>query len=194
MGIPPLPDPEWLQAGALAGALDSPCGGTLDFFDFFDFLAECFASKTSVASVPARERSVQGIHRCRVSPSTSLNHTYMILFGEVGIYTVSRNCASSGALLFAGDDVDARLLPKRSLTLLTALIRLGSKQVAMAPLPKAYQYGTLPRLHAVRLLELRVWVGVSIRVTHNPELLNRPGFAQPPPPQKKKEKALVTFL
>ena len=35
MGIPPLPDPEWLQAGALAGALDSPCGGTLDFFDFF---------------------------------------------------------------------------------------------------------------------------------------------------------------
>ena len=161
MGIPPLPDPEWLQAGALAGALDSPCGGTLDFFDFFDFLAECFASKTSVASVPARERSVQGIHRCRVSPSTSLNHTYMILFGEVGIYTVSRNCASSGALLFAGDDVDARLLPKRSLTLLTALIRLGSKQVAMAPLPKAYQYGTLPRLHAVRLLELRVWVGVA---------------------------------
>ena len=167
MGIPPLPDPEWLQAGALAGALDSPCGGTLDFFDFFhffdffDFLAECFASKTSVASVPARERSVQGIHRCRVSPSTSLNHTYMILFGEVGIYAVSRNCASSGALLFAVDDVDARLLPKRSLTLLTALIRLGSKQVAMAPLPKAYQYGTLPRLHAVRLLELRVWVGVA---------------------------------
>ena len=131
------------------------------FFDFFDFLAECFASKTSVASVPARERSVQGIHRCRVSPSTSLNHTYMILFGEVGIYAVSRNCASSGALLFAVDDVDARLLPKRSLTLLTALIRLGSKQVAMAPLPKAYQYGTLPRLHAVRLLELRVWVGVA---------------------------------
>ena len=37
MGIPPLPDPEWLQAGALAGALDSPCGGTLDFFDFFRF-------------------------------------------------------------------------------------------------------------------------------------------------------------
>ena len=37
MGIPPLPDPEWLQAGALAGALDSPGGGTLDFFDFFDF-------------------------------------------------------------------------------------------------------------------------------------------------------------
>ena len=35
VGIPPLPDPEWLQAGALAGALDSPCGGTLDFFDFF---------------------------------------------------------------------------------------------------------------------------------------------------------------
>ena len=35
MGIPPLPDPEWLQAGALAGALDSPGGGTLDFFDFF---------------------------------------------------------------------------------------------------------------------------------------------------------------
>ena len=39
MGIPPLPDPEWLQAGALAGALDSPGGGTLDFFDFFRFLA-----------------------------------------------------------------------------------------------------------------------------------------------------------
>ena len=39
MGIPPLPDPEWLQAGALAGALDSPCGGTLDFFDFFDFFS-----------------------------------------------------------------------------------------------------------------------------------------------------------
>ena len=38
MGIPPLPDPEWLQAGALAGALDSPGGGTLDFFDFFMFL------------------------------------------------------------------------------------------------------------------------------------------------------------
>ena len=133
MGIPPLPDPEWLQAGALAGALDSPCGGTLDFFDF---LAECFASKTSVASVPARERSVQGIHRCRVSPSTSLNHTYMILFGEVGIYTVSRNCASSGALLFAVDDVDARLLPKRSLTLLTALIRLGSKQVRWLLFPR----------------------------------------------------------
>ena len=37
MGIPPLPDPEWLQAGALAGALDSPGRGTLDFFDFFDF-------------------------------------------------------------------------------------------------------------------------------------------------------------
>ena len=37
MGIPPLPDPEWLQAGALAGALDSPGGGTLDFFDFFHF-------------------------------------------------------------------------------------------------------------------------------------------------------------
>ena len=45
MGIPPLPDPEWLQAGALAGALagtlagalDSPCGGTLDVFDFFHF-------------------------------------------------------------------------------------------------------------------------------------------------------------
>ena len=41
MGIPPLPDPEWLQAGALAGALDSPGGGTLDFFliffHFFDF-------------------------------------------------------------------------------------------------------------------------------------------------------------
>ena len=37
MGIPPLPDPEWLQAGALAGALDSPGGGTLDFFDFFYF-------------------------------------------------------------------------------------------------------------------------------------------------------------
>ena len=37
VGIPPLPDPEWLQAGALAGALDSPCGGTLDFFDFFHF-------------------------------------------------------------------------------------------------------------------------------------------------------------
>ena len=37
--------------------------------------------------------------------------------------------------------------------------------------------------------------GRSIRVTHNPELLNRPGFAQPPPPpKKKKEKALVTFL
>ena len=36
-GNPSLPDPEWLQAGALAGALDSPCGGTLDFFDFFDF-------------------------------------------------------------------------------------------------------------------------------------------------------------
>ena len=36
VGIP-LPDPEWLQAGALAGALDSPCGGTLDFFDFFHF-------------------------------------------------------------------------------------------------------------------------------------------------------------
>ena len=35
MGILPLPDPEWLQAGALAGALDSPGGGTLDFFDFF---------------------------------------------------------------------------------------------------------------------------------------------------------------
>ena len=35
VGIPPLPDPEWLQAGALAGALDSPYGGTLDFFDFF---------------------------------------------------------------------------------------------------------------------------------------------------------------
>ena len=35
VGIPPLPDPEWLQAGALAGALDSPGGGTLDFFDFF---------------------------------------------------------------------------------------------------------------------------------------------------------------
>ena len=35
MGIPPLPDPEWLQAGALA--LDSPCGGTLDFFHFFHF-------------------------------------------------------------------------------------------------------------------------------------------------------------
>ena len=38
MGIPPLPDPEWLQAGALAGALDSPGGGTLDFFDFFHFV------------------------------------------------------------------------------------------------------------------------------------------------------------
>ena len=37
MGIPPLPDPEWLQAGALAGALDFPGGGTLDFLDFFDF-------------------------------------------------------------------------------------------------------------------------------------------------------------
>ena len=37
MAIPPLPDPEWLQAGALAGALDSPGGGTLDFFDFFHF-------------------------------------------------------------------------------------------------------------------------------------------------------------
>ena len=40
VGIPPLPDPEWLQAGALAGALDSPCSGTLDvsnFFHFFDF-------------------------------------------------------------------------------------------------------------------------------------------------------------
>ena len=37
VGIPPLPDPEWLQAGALAGALDSPCGGTLDFFDFCHF-------------------------------------------------------------------------------------------------------------------------------------------------------------
>ena len=37
VGIPPLPDPEWLQAGSLAGALDSPGGGTLDFFDFFDF-------------------------------------------------------------------------------------------------------------------------------------------------------------
>ena len=36
-GNPSLPDPEWLQAGALAGALDPPCGGTLDFFDFFDF-------------------------------------------------------------------------------------------------------------------------------------------------------------
>ena len=35
VGIPPLPDPEWLQAGALAGALDSPGGGTLDFIDFF---------------------------------------------------------------------------------------------------------------------------------------------------------------
>ena len=34
MGIPPLPDPE---AGALAGALDFPGGGTLDFFDFFHF-------------------------------------------------------------------------------------------------------------------------------------------------------------
>ena len=33
MGIPPLPDPEWLQAGAL----DSPGGGTLDFIDFFHF-------------------------------------------------------------------------------------------------------------------------------------------------------------
>ena len=33
MGIPPLPDPEWL----LAGALDFPGGGTLDFFDFFHF-------------------------------------------------------------------------------------------------------------------------------------------------------------
>ena len=41
MGIPPLPDPEWLQAGALAGALDSPGGGTLDFFDFFHFF-DCF--------------------------------------------------------------------------------------------------------------------------------------------------------
>ena len=39
VGIPPLPDPEWLQAGALAGALDFPGGGTLDFFDFFRFLA-----------------------------------------------------------------------------------------------------------------------------------------------------------
>ena len=37
VGIPPLPDPEWLQAGALAGALDSPCGGTLDFLIFFIF-------------------------------------------------------------------------------------------------------------------------------------------------------------
>ena len=37
VGIP-LPDPEWLQAGALAGALDPPCGGTLDFFDFFHFI------------------------------------------------------------------------------------------------------------------------------------------------------------
>ena len=37
VGIPPLPDPEWLQAGALAGALDSPGGGTLDFVDFFHF-------------------------------------------------------------------------------------------------------------------------------------------------------------
>ena len=33
VGIPPLPDPEWLQAGAL----DSPGGGTLDFVDFFHF-------------------------------------------------------------------------------------------------------------------------------------------------------------
>ena len=41
MGIPPLPDPEWLQAGALAGALDSPGGGTLDFF-FFDFFFNKF--------------------------------------------------------------------------------------------------------------------------------------------------------
>ena len=40
MGIPPLPDPEWLQAGALAGALDSPGGGTLDFFDFFVFFSK----------------------------------------------------------------------------------------------------------------------------------------------------------
>ena len=45
VGIPPLPDPEWLQAGALAGALDSPCGGTLDFFDFFPFLFFWFFSK-----------------------------------------------------------------------------------------------------------------------------------------------------
>ena len=37
VGIPPLPDPEWLQAGALAGALDSPGRGTLDFFDVFHF-------------------------------------------------------------------------------------------------------------------------------------------------------------
>ena len=55
VGIPPLPDPEWLpkksiiffdffdffQAGALAGALDSPCGGTLDSFDFFHFFDFC---------------------------------------------------------------------------------------------------------------------------------------------------------
>ena len=34
---PRNPDPEWLQAGALAGALDSPGRGTLDFFHFFDF-------------------------------------------------------------------------------------------------------------------------------------------------------------
>ena len=122
---------------------------------------------------------MQRIHRCRVSPSTSLHHTYMILFGEVGIYAVSRNCASSGALLFAVDDVDARLLPKRSLTLLTALIRLGSKasgdgsssQGVPVRHAAAFARGTLARAPCVG--------GRSIRVTHNPELLNRPGFAQP---------------
>ena len=51
MGIPPLPDPEWLQAGALAGALDSPCGGTLDFFHFFHFFDFFFEKPKKIKKI-----------------------------------------------------------------------------------------------------------------------------------------------
>ena len=39
------------EAGALAGALDSPGGGTLDFFDFFHFFDFFRKTKKSIKSI-----------------------------------------------------------------------------------------------------------------------------------------------